>query len=465
MRFFRKIVIGVTSIVFTAAALTSTTYAWFKINSRASVTGINFKVTSGDGFKVSVDDVSYTSDITAEQIYNAMIVKYAPDRFIIHYDEATRKSALYTTKQVNVLDDNGEPVMIPDGNGGQIPKMELTYDQPASESDIQAALKSIQLMPVTTEDGVHMHDLYSATATATSGRYIEFDIWFKTINETGYRTPKSFEEDRVYYEYKNGEYVENNYAVTSFNYQNYFIYCGEESKYDIYLNGDDGYEDPMTHRISKLSPSSFTSGLEKVRLSADMTAVINGEVTNIPHTSNSTVDVYGANALRLSITDTSRYEAGTGEGVLVYELNDAEHASANLGSYATNYSEEYCTTNHIAHDLNEEKLYGYKYSASYTYFSNLKRQSLESSLLYDKLLDYKDSNSIYKKTIKAEDLKKDSNGNYSNNKIITTLSTHAKSSTKLTFRIWLEGWDADCFDGIAGSIQSILSFVSVRKDS
>ena len=105
------------------------------------------------------------------------------------------------------------------------------------------------------------------------------------------------------------------------------------------------------------------------------------------------------------------------------------------------------------------------FSASYTYFSNLKRQSLESSLLYDKLLDYKDSNSIYKKTIKAEDLKKDSNGNYSNNKIITTLSTHAKSSTKLTFRIWLEGWDADCFDGIAGSIQSILSFVSVRKDS
>ena len=78
-------------------------------------------------------------------------------------------------------------------------------------------------------------------------------------------------------------------------------------------------------------------------------------------------------------------------------------------------------------------------------------------------MDYKTS--ICQKTIKASDLKKDGNGNYPNNKIITTLSTDAKSSTKLTFRIWLEGWDADCFDGIAGSIQSILSFVSVRKDN
>ena len=63
MKFFRKIVIGVSTIAFTALALTSTTYAWFKINSRASVTGINFKLTGGLGFYVSVDGVNYSNDL------------------------------------------------------------------------------------------------------------------------------------------------------------------------------------------------------------------------------------------------------------------------------------------------------------------------------------------------------------------------------------------------------------------
>jgi hypothetical protein len=464
MRFFRKIVIGVTSIVFTAAALTSTTYAWFKINSRASVTGFNFKVTGGDGFKVSIDDVAYTSDLTAEQIYSAMIVKYAPDRFIIHYDETTRKSTLYTTKQEAVLDENGEPKMISDGAGGQIPVMKLTYDQPVSESEIQAVLKNIQLMPVTTEDGVNMHDLYSATATATSGRYIEFDIYFKTINETGFRTPLHYEEDRLYYEYDSttGGFIKTPISVTENNYKEFFIDCGEEVRYDIYLNGDDGYEDPSTHRVSKLSPSSFKSEMVNVALSADMTAVINGVKQNLTHPGS--IGVYGANALRLSITDNSIYETDAGKGVLVYELNDAEKASQNLGSYATNYSREYCTANNLTYDDELGFKYGYENSASYTYFTNLKRQDLKTGQLFEKLMDFKDSNSIHNKTISAEDLKKDSNGNYPNNKVITTLTTHALSSTKLTFRVWLEGWDADCFDGIAGSIQSILSFVSVRKD-
>ena len=459
MRFFRKIVIGITSIVFTAAALTSTTYAWFKINSRASVTGFNFKVTGGDGFKVSVDNVAYTSDLTAEQIYSAMIVKYAPERFIIHYDETTRKSSLYTTKQVQVVDSEGKPVLV-DG----IPQTELTYDQPVSESEIQALLKNIQLMPVTTEDGVNMHDLYSATATATSGRYIEFDVYFKTINETGFRTPLHYEEDRLYYEYDpdTGGFIKTPISVTENNYKDYFIDCGEEVRYDIYLNGDDGYEDPSTHRVSKLSPSSFKSELINVALSADMTAIIDGVKTDLTHPGH--IGVYGANALRLSITDTSIYEADTGKGVLVYELNDAENSEHNLGSYATNYSREYCTANGLTYNEELGFKYGYENSASYTYFTNLKRQDLKTGQLFEKLMDFNDPNSIHNKTISAEALKKDSNGNYPNNKVITTLTTDAVASTKLTFRVWLEGWDADCFDGIAGSIQSVLSFVSVRKD-
>ena len=49
----------------------------------------------------------------------------------------------------------------------------------------------------------------------------------------------------------------------------------------------------------------------------------------------------------------------------------------------------------------------------------------------------------------------------SDNKKITTLSS-GEDGKLITFRIWLEGWDADCFDGIGGSIQSQLSFSSKR---
>ena len=60
-------------------------------------------------------------------------------------------------------------------------------------------------------------------------------------------------------------------------------------------------------------------------------------------------------------------------------------------------------------------------------------------------------------------LRDDSQGNYPNNKVITTLSSNDVNPTLLTFRIWLEGWDADCFDGISGNIQALLSFVAVAN--
>ena len=56
---------------------------------------------------------------------------------------------------------------------------------------------------------------------------------------------------------------------------------------------------------------------------------------------------------------------------------------------------------------------------------------------------------------------KDDNGNFTYNKRITTLSS-GEDGKPITFRIWLEGWDADCFDGLGGTIQSQLSFSSKR---
>jgi hypothetical protein len=36
--------------------------------------------------------------------------------------------------------------------------------------------------------------------------------------------------------------------------------------------------------------------------------------------------------------------------------------------------------------------------------------------------------------------------------------------TKVTFRFWLEGWDADCFDGLTKSINVNLTFTSKKSE-
>jgi len=303
-----------------------------------------------------------------------------------------------------------------------------------------------------------MWDLFDAKATASSGRYVEFDVYFRTTSQTGYRKATKYDSNEAYYYYDD---VENKWKsvanVSETNYFNYYTYNGAEIKYDIYLNGDTTYIDPVSQIESSVSPTSFTSEKVAVPLSADLVAMIDG--APVTKHKEETVDVYGANAIRLSITDNNNYDSNTGEGVLVYELNDSVNSSKNLGSYATKYSETYCTANEITYNTDQEYMYNYQYSASYTYYSNLKGKAYDKVILYDKLYDYK--NGIPSKTIKFDELLRDGNNNYSNNKVITTLSSNAEEATKLTFRIWLEGWDADCFDGIAGNINALLSFIAI----
>jgi hypothetical protein len=448
--------------VFTAVALTSTTYAWFKINYQATVNHLQLRVTGGQGFKISVDDINYASDLKAEDIYNAIIVKYAPERFILHFDETLGNSVLYTTKQVEEVDENGNIVTIDDGSGNQIPNLIWTYNQPATQEEIDDAFRYIQLMPVTTQNGVDMEDLYEAKATAKSGRYIEFDVYFKTVNQTGYRKATVWDPDMLYYSWST---VSNAYVIaspTEADYTNFYTYQGQEIKYDIYLNGDTDYIDPISNKATSVSPTSFTSDYTRVSLSAGLETIIDG--SPVHKNKGDTVDVYGANAIRLSITDNNKYDSSTGEGVLIYELDDYYNSSHNLGSYATKYSESYCEQNNVeGYSTDQEYIYNYSHSASYTYYSNLKGASnYESSSLFDKLYDYK--NGIPSKTIKFDDLLRDGNNNYSNNKVITTLSSDSDTATRLTFRIWLEGWDADCFDGIAGNINALLSFIAIPQN-
>jgi hypothetical protein len=180
-----------------------------------------------------------------------------------------------------------------------------------------------------------------------------------------------------------------------------------------------------------------------VQLGTPMTTAVSGTPKTLKTYTD--IDVYGGNAIRLSITDENAFEAsGRTTGSLNYELNDSEHGDSNYGSYATNYSDLYDVTNpNYSSELDYE--YGYENSASYTYYTNLK----QNDSLHTRLMAYDEIPTTIK----------DLTG--SDNKKITTFSS-GEDGKLITFRIWLEGWDADCFDGIGGSILSQLSFSSKR---
>ena len=412
MKFLRKTIMGVSAIAFTAITLTSTTYAWFKIYNTATVGGLNFSVNGGFGFMVSVDNINYKNDLTKEDIYGAMLVKNAPNRFGWGLD-SNGETKLYTKTRKDI-----------DGVATYV------NDQIASETEISRALNEIQLMPLTSKDGVRITDLYDSDASAESGRFIEFDVYFKTISSKGqYEIASSYVEGTNYYQVISETYEKttdmdtitdlnvNQYwylpkGDTSENYQTnatkyepevydyYKMYqtvkdvtatakalfndptnklytLKSGTSYQIYLNGNTEdvpaqYESgEKIHEAQTISPTRFTSSLQKVDLSAEMKAVINGNKTTIE--SGDSVDVYAANALRMSIVDDNMFkESGGAAGSVIYEINDSVNGDKNLGSYATNLS-DLTPTEGYTEEL--DLLYGYKFNASYSYYSNLKNDN------------------------------------------------------------------------------------------
>lgn len=505
MKFLRKTIMGVSALAFTAVALTTSTYAWFKIYSKASVQGLNLTANSGLGFMISVDGKNYKNDLTKEEIQGAILVNYASDRFGWKYDEATKTSTLYDITKQAIYDNNNNFI-----------GYDITYDQPASSEDIQKALKEIELMPLTSKDGVRMTDLFDSEATISSGRYIEFQVYFKTTGTRGeYVEATSISQDNRYYQYTEPYYVKTDSLginVSDGNVDSYFYKENELDEtetyksgltvynenytyykqffnviditekaqdlldngekvyelsngymYEIYLNGEETTSEAkysngvLIQEATTISPTRFTSKDIDVTLGADMKTIQNGVPVQLygPTDTNPVGDkitVYGGNALRMSITDENALSASGGtKGSLIYELNDSKHGDSNLGSYATNYSDLYdVTDDNYSYELDYE--YGYKYSASYTYYTNLK----QTNELYNRLMDFNSKPT----TIKDLTTKND-DGSYTYNKKITTLSS-GEDGKLITFRIWLEGWDADCFDGLGGTIQSQLSFSSKR---
>lgn len=137
------------------------------------------------------------------------------------------------------------------------------------------------------------------------------------------------------------------------------------------------------------------------------------------------IHVNPANALRFSTFDERNNWSQ------IYELDAHDYTTGTrgkgLGSYATNYTyykEESSAAYMAAYDSTK--------NAGFTYYNNLRNNKLTA-------LNYED----IPKTVKEFD-------SYDNSKVCSLKSVFGYE-TKVRFNYWLEGWDADCFDGIGNT--------------
>lgn len=385
--------------------ITASTFAWFKINSNASVSGFEFTVQGGEGYQISLDDVNYSHSLTSKQMTQAILAGY-DSNYTIYGDDVYYGAVI----------ENGEVV-----SGTKIP-----------EYTVSERVSKIELMPVTPhvlDTGAFSFRNYSgSTIQPNSGQYVEFSIYFRGLGK---------KEDN----------------------QSYGVYVLGENYYDA-LTGENA---PKTSIKSKAK--------NEISLKANMTAIDNSTLSTIPksfadrttktYNTGDTIEVYTSNAIRFSIGNENDENHKQDEGYkcsnLIYEISDDQYYD--LGSYATDYdtyiADATRNTSGAVQTALEHNLYDCNSNAQYTYYNNLRSYSLQTPLKYEDM-----PKTIRHLTTVAENTNSSSEY-YNTLKYFTTVNS-GETSHKLTFRFWLEGWDADCFEGISKSIRVNLSFGSVK---
>ncbi len=303
MKIRKKIILGIISIMLLAVTFTSTTYAWFKLNSHAGV-DFEFKVNGGLGFLVSVDGENYSNDLTTDQIKIAMIQGYNPDRYIV------QNNSLKEISGDNYFDVSDDKVN-------------------------ELFTKSLLLSPITSHDGLNFTNLAGSKVQQSSGKYIQFSVYFKATSEL----------------------VEDNFS------------------YNIYLCGED-IESINGTIATKTTIKS--NDVNIITLLDDM-VLYNGTEEGLvvgPEKTQKSINVYTSNALRLSIEDTSLEEPKA----TIFELTDEN----DLGSYATNYNKE-TDASDLTDEQKEEnnRLYNSNYNAMFTYYNNLRPYSQLTAMNYE----------------------------------------------------------------------------------
>lgn len=357
MKYRRKIFSSFMTLLLLVVTFTSTTYAWFKINSNAEISGFDFKVEGANGIFVSTDNVHFSSDLSSDSLTDAIILSKNKDKFKYNSD--------------------GKLVY-------------ANVDSVVSDSDKKNELENILLLPVTSTNGYELTDMYGTKVNASSGRFVEFDLYFKAASET--------ESD-------------GSYDVS--------LFLASESKTDV----------TMGNKV--IRPTTMSSDVDSIKLVADMNT-INGELSK----NDSINNVYTLNALRFS-TSSKYLTTVVNEESMLEEEKEVEknqiyefYNGCDYGSYPV---------------LNGSGIYDPTTNASFTYYNNQKASKI---------------NPLSKA---PETYRYELGTNRNDSPIITNVKCNGTSNL-VTFRFWLEGWDADCFDGLSKSIKVSLTFTSSQKD-
>ena len=367
----RKLVLLICSLIFQLITIISVSYAFITNNLQAYVTGIEINVELTSGLAVSTNGQTFSSNLTQNQIKEAIVVKY------LGYSYSS--DGTIVDKTLNRVED-------------------FTQDL------VDTKFAEIVLKPVTTNDARNFYidkNNYKSSSTmyrttnVEEGRYISFDLYFKALDNSV----------NVFYSASNYNYDESGNRIKKFSIQ------GEN----------------ITSSLDETSTSYLHNNLITMDSQGNALTINGGtnELTFNP-----------GDAIRFS-SYVEKYESETSEdgsvtytdALKIYELNYG------LGSYATTLDSSYYDSNYLdasRYDASKNAQQTYRlYSSDYTEAKYRAGTPNYNSLPY---------------TYKGFDTYESAN----------LLTLDSKDDVKkATFTFWIEGWDADCFDGLISNNVSI----------
>ena len=431
----RKLILSIFAVGACAATFSTTTYAWFRMNSRAYVSTLDFTVISGLGFKIAVDgsDSEYFTDtISSEQMSAAIAHGYNPDKYVFYQNE------LYEHEAIGHYDEIKEEDVID----------YHTYKK-MSYFDIQNVIKNIKLDLATTminQDGHTTTDGYTLYGEdgyeiTDSSKYLEFSLYFKADSDLatdGQHFGIYISDDLTYVrdgqKDKDGNPIEFPMNPTSIRSATQQIKLVNEMTYlnknyeMVTLNSGDTMSLSLNNAIRFSTREIGTvMTIPKATNNPDYSVPSEGEKPVEPVV-NPDVTIDGDTIITKGPTPLVEEEintSGINPNVKIYELADEN----NLGSYATDYNG----------DENElKRMYGAEYSAMYYRYVHLDQKLDEVNPL-----NYADLKEMYDTGRIVTDLNSDD---------ILTVVDSGPEAHKITFRFWLEGYDADYFAGVSGLV-------------
>ena len=195
---------------------------------------------------------------------------------------------------------------------------------------------------------------------------------------------------------------------------------------NIYVNGLDKVMHQDTKDIN-VNPTKIASAVDEIKLVAPLAIFDKLTGDKIEKQTDDKLEVKSSNATRIGIINQQ------GE-VSILELTD----EYDLGSYATNIAE--LVGQEGANIVYDASLDANK-NAMFTYSSQV--------VEHLQPLDYTKIPRTIKSLVNSQGI----------NTVRICSLTKEDSTQKATFKLWLEGWDADCIDGLKQSISVQLSFV------